>query len=83
MTNLASTVIYYAYSSGKAYKVSQDEDVLVRREYCITLGEVRMFFYFSHEHKQCMYFAERKFKSPFHPFIAPRIWWRKIKDIKC
>ncbi len=75
-----SDVSYYAFSSGHAYKVCQDGDVLVRRERGVTLGEVRMFFYFSNDREQCMYFAERKFKSILHPFIAPRIWWRKIED---
>lgn len=79
MTNPNNLTTYYAYSSGKVYKIAQNEDILVRREYGIKLGEVRMFFYFSHNHRQCMYFAERKFKSTIHPFIAPRIWWRKIK----
>lgn len=80
MISPTSSITYYAYSSGKAYKVIQDGDILTKREYGITLGEIRMFFYFSHDHKQCMYFAERKFKSLFHPFVAPRIWWRQIKD---
>jgi len=71
---------YYALSGGKAYKVAQDGDVLVARERGVALGDVRMFFYFSTDQKQCLYFAEREFKPFWYPIIAPRIWWRKIKD---
>lgn len=72
---------YYAYSNGRTYKVCQDGDVLIAREHGIKLGEVRMFFTFSSEAeaKQNMFFAERRFRPFFWPFIAPRIWWRKIK----
>lgn len=75
-----SETSYYVYSSGKAYKVAQDGDVLIARERGITLGEVRMFFYHSSRHDQCMYFAEREFRSFFHPVRAPKIWWRKITE---
>lgn len=75
-----SEISYYTFSSGKAYKVAQDGDVLVRRERGVTLGDVRMFFYFSTDQKQCLYFAEREFKPFWYPIIAPKIWWRKIKD---
>lgn len=74
-------ISYYTFVSGKAYKVAQDGDVLVAREYGVSMGEVRMFFYFSHDGtEQCMYFAEREFKPFWYPIIAPKIWWRKIKD---
>ena len=69
----------YAYSNGKSYKICQDGEVLVAREYGVTLGDVRMFFNFTNTDKQGLYFAERKFKSFFWPFINPIIWWRKVK----
>lgn len=80
MNTPISNVSYYELSGGKAYKVAQDGDVLVARERGVALGDVRMFFYFSTDREQCLYFAERKFKPFWYPIIAPRIWWRKIKD---
>ena len=71
---------YNVYSGGKAYKVAQDGDVLVAREYCVAIGEVRMFFFHPGQLDGCMYFAERGFKPFWYPIIAPKIWWRKIKD---
>lgn len=70
---------YYTYCGGRAYKVCQDGDVLVAREYGVKLGEVRLFFYFNNTEKECLYYAERKFRPFWWPFIAPRIWWRKLK----
>lgn len=75
-----SNVSYYAFSGGKAYKVVQDGDVLVARERGVALGDVRMFFFHSTQLDKCMYFAERKLKPFWYPIIAPKIWWRKIKD---
>ena len=69
----------YAYSNGRSYKICQDGDVLVAREHGVTLGEVRMFFNFTNKANENLFFAERKFRPFFWPFIAPRIWWRKVK----
>lgn len=70
---------YYTYCAGKSYKVAQDGDILIAREYGVKQGDVRMFFYFNNTHEKCMYFAERKFRPFWWPFIAPKIWWRKVK----
>lgn len=69
---------YYAYCGGRAFLVAQDGDVLVARERGVKLGDVRNFFYFS-QRDECMYFAERSFRPLLWPFIAPKIWWRKLK----
>lgn len=79
MKSPVSETLYYAYSGGRAYKVARDGDVLIARECRVTLGEVRMFFFHSSQHEECMYFAELEFRSMFHPIRAPIIWWRKIK----
>jgi len=70
---------YIAYSGGKAYKVAQNGDVLVARERGVAMGDMRMFFYFSNTENQSIYYAERQFKSIFHPLRAPKIWWRKAE----
>lgn len=63
----------------KVYKVSQNGDVLVRRERGIGLGDVRLFWATDNEFYDTpvLYTAERKFGSII-PFRAPKIWWRRI-----
>jgi len=70
---------YYTYCGGRVYKVCQDGDVLVARERGIKLGDVRLFFYFNNEAEESMYYAERSFRPFWWPFLAPKIWWRKLK----
>lgn len=64
---------------GKHYAVSQQGQVMVRRERGVALGTVRVFLHtdkLMHD-TPVEYYAERDFPSII-PFRAPIIWWRRI-----
>lgn len=72
---------YEEWQYGEWYDISQDGDIMVRRERGVQLGSVRVFRHtdYSYGDKLIRYYAEREFRSLI-PFRAPKIWWRRIGE---